>query len=106
MQIGKKYLYCHRGHCEHVITITDIRTIIEGDDQNLNAYPKQIYQAKYRQRRCTICDRTVAKWITSGDTFSVEDPSYYCQECFDMAHTNEDGSLRNTGFKILPYLHD
>lgn len=106
LQVGKKYLYCHRARCEHIIVVTAIRQILPSDDQNANSYPKQIYQSKHRQRKCTICDRTVAKWITTDDTFSIENPSYYCAECFDMAHRHHNGTLNNTGFKLLPYLHD
>jgi len=106
IQIGKKYLYCHRAKCEHIIVVTDIRQFTASDDPNASSYPKQIFQARYRQRRCTVCDRTLAKWITSEDAFSIEDPSYYCSPCFDMAHKNEDGTVNQTGFKLLPYLHD
>lgn len=106
IQIGKKYLYCHRGHCEHTMMFTAIREFTDLDDHNASVYPKQVYQSKYRQRKCTICDKSVAKWITSNDSFSIEDPSYYCNDCFDMAHRNEDGSINETGFKLLPYLHD
>lgn len=106
IQIGKKYLYCHRGQCEHAVVFTAIREFTDLDDRNANVYPKQIYQSKYKQRRCTICDKTVAKWITINDSFSIEDPSYYCNDCFDMAHRNEDGSIIESGFKLLPYLHD
>ena len=106
IQVGKKYLFCHRAKCEHIIVFTEIREVSPADDSNANSYPKQIYQSKYRQRKCTICDRSVAKWITSEDTFSIEDPSYYCSECFDMAHKHHNGTLNTTGFKLLPYLHD
>lgn len=106
VQIGKKYLYCHRARCEHIIVVTDVRQLTALDEADASSYPKQIFQARYRQRRCTICDRTLAKWITSEDSFSIEDPSYYCADCFDMAHKNEDGSVNQTGFKLLPYLHD
>lgn len=106
VQVGKKYLYCHRAKCEHLITITAVRAIAPDDDLLTSSYPILIYQAKYRQRKCTICERNVAKWITSGDSFSIEDPSYYCTECYNMAHRNEGGSTVRTGFKTLPYLHD
>lgn len=106
LQIGKKYLYCHRAKCEHVFIVNSIRALSQQDEQNSSVYPILIYQAKYRQRKCTICDRNMAKWITSGDSFSIEDPSYYCSECYEMAHNNEGGSTARTGFKTLPYLHD
>lgn len=106
LQVGKKYLYCHRSKCEHVIIVNSIRALSQQDEQNANSYPVLIYQAKHRQRKCTICDRNMAKWITSGDSFSIEDPSYYCSECYEMAHNNEGGSTARTGFKTLPYLHD
>lgn len=106
LQVGKKYLYCHRAKCEHVIIVNSIRALSPQDEQNKHAYPILIYQAKHRQRKCTICDRNVAKWITSGDSFPIEDPAYYCSECYEMAHSNEGGTTSRTGFKTLPYLHD
>ena len=106
LQVGKKYLYCHRAKCEHIISVNSIRAVSPQDEQNMNAYPILVFQAKHRQRKCSICDRNMAKWITSGDSFSIEDPSYYCTECYDMAHRNEGGSTSRTGFKTLPYLHD
>lgn len=104
IKIGKKYLYCHQGDCEHILTFDELRMVTENDNQNYNDYPIQTFQSKIRRRKCRICKITNATCITYNDVNSPENPTYFCEYCFKMLHTNTDN--QHPSYVVYNYIHD
>jgi len=90
IRLGYPYYYCHQGNCEHLMIFTDMR-LLHGDDPQLRKlYPYRIYKKMPKRIKCSICDINTAMWITTDDILAFEDPSYFCQSCFDLLHYDED----------------
>lgn len=66
VRIGVPYLYVHRGSCQHLITVTQLRLSHDLDNSNLNDYPLRIFQSKVKSRKCRICDLSPAKYNHSS----------------------------------------
>lgn len=92
VQIGKKYLYCHSGDCEHIITFDEIREINVNDKLNYNEYPIQTFQNKTRRRKCRICKTFSACYITYNDKSAPEVPCHFCEDCYKPLHLDKDGN--------------
>jgi len=99
------YLYCHRGNCEHIMIITDIRLLHCGDNMNKDAYPLQIFQNKIRRRKCRVCDIYPAKYVTKNDPLSPENPCFYCEQCYRPFHCKSDGTLQHD-YEEYYYYHE
>eukprot|EP00771_Trimastix_marina_P004157 gnl/Trimastix_PCT/898.p1 GENE.gnl/Trimastix_PCT/898~~gnl/Trimastix_PCT/898.p1 ORF type:complete len:351 (-),score=112.88 gnl/Trimastix_PCT/898:17-1069(-) len=106
LRIGAPYLYCHQGNCEHAIVFTEIRLVNSGDMQNFNAYPRHIFQAKIRRRKCKICDIFPARYVTYGDRMATEDPFFYCEHCYRPLHYDAAGRILYSDFEVFPYYHE
>lgn len=49
-------LYCHQGNCEHVISVSDMRTWHpQGDPPLRRQYPILIHRSKVVQKKCAVC---------------------------------------------------
>ena len=81
LQMGARYLYCHHdGCCEHFLYVTDLRLRHRlADDSDDASFPKVTSMAKYRRRRCGVCDALSAKFVVYGDRLLDRSPSYLCQ---------------------------
>jgi len=106
VRIGVPYLYCHRGNCEHVMTINEVRMIHEDDNQNKRAYPLQTFQNKIRRKKCRVCDIYPAKYVTRGDPVAPENPCFFCDKCYGPLHYREDGTPLYTNIETYPYYHE
>jgi len=106
LRIGQKYMYCHQGSCKHFIRFIEVRLLNDIDKPNYNLYPLQIFQSKVRRRKCTICQIAHSKWLTYNDKYSLEDPSFYCDQCFKQLHYSKDGSLIYSDFEVYSYQHE
>ncbi|KAF9930747.1 small nuclear RNA activating complex, polypeptide 3 [Mortierella alpina] len=76
------------------------------DDQNLLSYPKAIFKSKQTRHRCRMCNTNPAFYITIDDRLAGETPSYFCEECYDVFHYDEDGNILYDDFKVFLYAHD
>ncbi|KAJ7967884.1 snRNA-activating protein complex subunit like [Quillaja saponaria] len=105
-RLGAGYLYCHQGDCNHTIVIRDMRLIHPDDVRNQAAYPIITFQHKLRIQKCCVCKIFRATRVTVDDKWSLENPGYFCDECFSLLHEAEDGSLLYTDFLEYDYHHD
>ncbi|XP_072050799.1 snRNA-activating protein complex subunit 3-like [Amphiura filiformis] len=102
IRLGYPYLYCHQGECEHVFLFSDIRLMHDMDNKDLAGYPMMINKCEARRIHCIVCNVFTAKWITREDSFSPNDPSFFCNPCFRMLHYDADGKKLGS-FKAWPY---
>lgn len=103
LRIGVRYTYIHAGKCTHSFIIDDIRNIHEIDG---NIFPVILYSnpSINSKRGCGFCSREFATVITVDDLF-VGCVNYWCRDCFDLFHFNEDGSRVYEDFKRVKYEH-
>eukprot|EP00339_Tiarina_fusa_P022661 CAMPEP_0117029540 /NCGR_PEP_ID=MMETSP0472-20121206/21384_1 /TAXON_ID=693140 ORGANISM="Tiarina fusus, Strain LIS" /NCGR_SAMPLE_ID=MMETSP0472 /ASSEMBLY_ACC=CAM_ASM_000603 /LENGTH=353 /DNA_ID=CAMNT_0004737339 /DNA_START=33 /DNA_END=1091 /DNA_ORIENTATION=- len=67
LRVGVPYLYCHRGNCEHIMIVNEVRIIHDEDNEKRGSYPLQTFQNKIRRKKCRVCDIYPAKYVTRGD---------------------------------------
>ncbi|KAL9232715.1 hypothetical protein vseg_007792 [Gypsophila vaccaria] len=105
-RLGAGYLYCHLGHCKHVIVIRDMRMLHPDDVQNRAAYPLLVHQPKSVLKKCYVCNVYKATKVTLDDKMAGENPCYFCDTCYFLLHYSKDGQLLFRNFKVYDYLHD
>lgn len=103
IRLGYPYLYCHLGNCEHIIIFNDMRLRTEMDPAYVSSYPFPLLIAKPNRRKCSICNIHLVKWMTRGSQMAFEDPSFFCNRCFDYLHYTADGKKSEQDFKAYPY---
>ena len=103
IRLGYPYLYCHQGNCEHIVVFKDMRVITENDPQDVRRYPFKINEACKRQRKCSVCNIHMIKWMTVNDALAFEDPSFFCEKCFDYLHYSSD-KQKISSFEAFPYI--
>lgn len=54
IKVGANYLYCHKGDCEHVLVIENVRAYHHSIG-NYDSFPILFYQSKIRRKKCFIC---------------------------------------------------
>eukprot|EP01117_Protostelium_nocturnum_P020269 TRINITY_DN9035_c0_g1_i1.p1 TRINITY_DN9035_c0_g1~~TRINITY_DN9035_c0_g1_i1.p1 ORF type:complete len:346 (+),score=58.12 TRINITY_DN9035_c0_g1_i1:159-1196(+) len=106
IRIGTQYFYIHQGDCTHIISFTDLRMIHGLDNFSRSSYPLQTFQNKIRKKRCCICDIYPAKRMTLNDKVAPENPSFFCDNCFQPLHYSCDNQLLFGDFEVYPYHHD
>lgn len=92
----------HRGCCVHLIQYVDRRIIKETP----SSFPREIMRAKFRRRRCQVCDLANAQYIVMDDRLSDTNPLFMCKLCYEMMHYDSDGNLLYSDFSVFPYIHD
>lgn len=106
MRVGVTYKYVHRVSCCHMLVVTDLRLATDQDAPSLSDYPRLIFTGKTRRKKCEICQRFHACFLTLNDPISSKKLLLMCEFCFKNLHYKEDGELVYSNFKVLPYLHD
>jgi hypothetical protein len=53
VEIGAQYLYCHKGDCEHVLVVENVRQYHQSIAYD--TFPVLYYQSKIRRKKCFIC---------------------------------------------------
>ncbi|KAG9324172.1 hypothetical protein KVV02_007401 [Mortierella alpina] len=107
IRINHPYLLVHQGNCEHLLMFRDLRLFSHRyDDQNRLSYPMAIFKSKQTRHRCRMCNTNPAFYITIDDRLAGETPSYFCEECYDVFHYDEDGNILYDDFKVFLYAHD
>ncbi|KAF9283925.1 small nuclear RNA activating complex, polypeptide 3 [Mortierella alpina] len=107
IRINHPYLLVHQGDCEHLLIFRDLRLFSHRyDDLNRLSYPKPVFKSKQIRHRCRMCNTNPAFYITIDDRLAGETPSYFCEECYDVFHYDEDGNILYDDFKVFLYAHD
>eukprot|EP01129_Flabellula_baltica_P007532 TRINITY_DN2944_c0_g1_i1.p1 TRINITY_DN2944_c0_g1~~TRINITY_DN2944_c0_g1_i1.p1 ORF type:complete len:365 (-),score=80.99 TRINITY_DN2944_c0_g1_i1:607-1626(-) len=106
--VGKDYLYCHQGDCEHIMVFEEIRKINQDDILLKNEYPFHLFQCKIQRRKCTMCNVYPASKVTIGNIYSPQDVCYYCDHCYRLFHYDEENKLifDQDSFQVFPYFHE
>lgn len=101
--LGCPYLYVHQGNCEHIMIFKDIRLLHPMDCMSRSSYPIAMSRSRTKSEACKVCDHLHAKWMTTNDELSDQNPSFFCDPCFKMLHYNKDGT-RACNFEAFPYV--
>lgn len=79
-EMGRRYLFCHQGSCEHFLYLTDVRFRHRlADPQQKDSFPLVTYRGKVTRRVCGVCAAMSAKFVVYGDRLLERNPSYLCQ---------------------------
>jgi len=105
ISIGKRYLYCHQGDCEHWLVFEEVRKIVSGDTLLMMDYPLQVYQCKISRRKCQICNIFPGKYVTNGDKLAPASPALFCEDCYRLLHYDQGGILLYDDFTVFEYHH-
>ncbi|XP_054842756.1 snRNA-activating protein complex subunit 3 [Eublepharis macularius] len=103
IKVGFPYLYCHQGDCEHIVIITDIRLIHRDDCLDRSLYPLLTKKHWIWTKKCFVCKMYTARWVTNDDSLAPQDPSFFCDVCFQMLHYDADGNKLGE-FLAYPYV--
>jgi hypothetical protein len=69
-------------------------------------YPKLTYLTKLVRKKCEICLLWSAQYLVYGDRLVVNNPTLFCQHCYQMLHYTVEGEGLYDDYTVLPYLHD
>uniref|UniRef100_A0A8C6XPK7 snRNA-activating protein complex subunit 3 n=1 Tax=Naja naja TaxID=35670 RepID=A0A8C6XPK7_NAJNA len=103
IKIGFPYLYCHQGDCEHIVIITDIRLIHRDDCLDRSLYPLLTKKHWLWTKKCFVCKMYTARWVTNEDSLAPQEPSFFCDVCFQTLHYDADGNKLGE-FLAYPYV--
>lgn len=81
-QWGQSCLYTHmHGCCSHLLVPLDRRkhTPRSLDSTSLASYPRELYRATFRRRRCQVCEAFSAQQVTFHDRLAETNPAYFCR---------------------------
>ncbi|KAJ2761904.1 hypothetical protein IWQ57_005925 [Coemansia nantahalensis] len=100
IRLKQPYMFVHQGDCEHVMMFTDLRLLGPKDDQDAEAYPKQIFRTRHMRHKCRMCSAYPAQFVTKNDFHSGMSPCYFCEKCYTPFHfdTNGDKILEHDAF--------
>lgn len=105
-QLGRRELYCHHGHCEHILSVSDVRLLNPTVDPFLaSAFPRITFQAKVKMRVCEVCEVCCADYVIYGDRLLASPVNFFCRHCHHSLHYSVDGNLLYD-FSEYPYIHD
>ncbi|EQC29424.1 hypothetical protein SDRG_12887 [Saprolegnia diclina VS20] len=100
------YLFLHLGSCEHVMYFRNMRLLHDRDEVDTAKYPLRVHASTRQHQKCLICHNHAAKHVTFDDPMAVEDPMFYCESCYFMAHYDANGRLLDASFRVYPYYPD
>jgi len=100
-----QYLYVHRGACEHLIHIHNVRLLHVDDSPALKFGPCRSQTAQIKVRKCSICEKIYAAQVVYGSAMNITDPCFYCDTCYYLAHFDRQGVKvpAATGHVAYPY---
>ncbi|KAF8982237.1 small nuclear RNA activating complex, polypeptide 3 [Entomortierella lignicola] len=73
------------------------------DERNRYCYPKPIFKAKSVRHMCRMCNTSQAFYVTVDDRLAGETPCYFCKQCYDEFHYDEDGNILYDDFRVFEY---
>ncbi|KAJ2632931.1 hypothetical protein H4R22_000880 [Coemansia sp. RSA 1290] len=104
IRLRQPYIFMHQGDCEHVMMFTDLRLLGPQDDQNVEAYPKQIFRTRHMRHKCRMCSAYPAQYVTKNDFHSGMSPCYFCEKCYTPFHFDTEGN-KLLDHDVFPYAH-
>ncbi|KAJ2449645.1 hypothetical protein EV183_004787 [Coemansia sp. RSA 2336] len=104
IRLRQPYIFMHQGDCEHVMMFTDLRLLGPQDDQNVEAYPKQIFRTRHMRHKCRMCSAYPAQYVTKNDFHSGMSPCYFCEKCYTPFHFDAEGN-KLLDHDVFPYAH-
>lgn len=106
-RLGVRYVYVHRGSCQHMLYLTDVRRMHQVlDVMHQSAYPRVVYQSKSRVRKCDVCAVWTARFTVADDKLCETTPCFQCEHCYHMLHYSAGGELLYKDFRVYPYVPD
>ncbi|KAJ1734607.1 hypothetical protein LPJ61_000989 [Coemansia biformis] len=102
IRLKQPYTFVHQGDCEHIMMFTDLRLLGPKDDQNVEAYPKQIFRTRHMRHKCRMCSAYPAQYVTKNDFHSGMSPCYFCEKCYTPFHFDTDDK-RLLEHDVFPY---
>jgi len=104
VQLGKPFYFVH-GNCQHQIVFTHIR-ISKLDHFNVKEYPLPVYEQLKRRQKCCVCVDHTATKVTYNDMHATQSPCFWCLQCFQAFHYNNDGTKQYEEFEEADYFFD
>ncbi|KAG0278779.1 small nuclear RNA activating complex, polypeptide 3 [Linnemannia gamsii] len=102
VRLNQPYLFVHQGDCEHILMFRDVRLYNQRhDDLNRLSYPLQVYKGKTTSHMCRMCNINKAFYVTVDDRLAGETPCYFCEQCYDIFHYDEDGNILYDDFRVF-----
>jgi snRNA-activating protein complex subunit 3 len=83
---GYPMVYVHQGNCEHLFTVSDARLLSEQDSLVRANYPFLNSLSSSRSTFCNVCAFIEAKFMVTGSSSHMQDPTYLCGSCFKSFH--------------------
>jgi hypothetical protein len=111
-RVGIQYLYSHMSQvCEHYLYFSDVRlchpdTDLYRNESVFQLYPRMTFMAKFKRRKCGICQLWSAQFMVYGDRLTITNPTFFCQHCYFLFHYDCNGNLLYNDFTVFPYVHD
>ncbi|ORY99976.1 snRNA-activating protein of 50kDa MW C terminal-domain-containing protein [Syncephalastrum racemosum] len=91
LHLNQHYLFTHQENCDHYMVIRDIRMPHVSDEQDKSAYPLKTVTYHSSRHRCTFCNVFPASTKTFNDLMAGITPAYFCKQCFERFHFDEQG---------------
>jgi len=73
------------------------------DPSGLSNYPLERSVASKQSTYCMGCSVDIAKWITTDNERTPEDPFFFCDKCFASFNYSVEGHKLGN-FKAYPYV--
>ncbi|CAK4613055.1 hypothetical protein AeMF1_004400 [Aphanomyces euteiches] len=107
LKLHEAYLYVHIGNCEHWVYVRNIRLLHDMDERRVEQYPIRLSK-NIQHQKCLACQVHAAKYITFDDPMALDDPMFFCDSCYYVAHYDANGKLMESlsNFKVFPYYPD
>ena len=110
IRLNVPYVFLHRNGCEHVFTISDVRSFQpEFDDDDMTTYPINLFEKLRHKKFCNVCEEKYAESECHDDLYAGNLPSFYCNECYDEVQLRSSGRNYRTNsrtFVAHPYVHE
>ncbi|PSC69390.1 snRNA-activating complex subunit-like isoform X2 [Micractinium conductrix] len=105
---GAANLYCHQGGCEHLLSFLDIRLYDPSCDPQLRRhYPFRLTHPQHMHMRdCEVCGTHAARRVSYEDRAAPHTPFFWCEDCFNLMHCDEQGNLLDGDLKVVPYTQE
>ncbi|KAG8130541.1 hypothetical protein E2320_017219 [Naja naja] len=82
----------------------DLSRLIHRDDcLDRSLYPLLTKKHWLWTKKCFVCKMYTARWVTNEDSLAPQEPSFFCDVCFQTLHYDADGNKLGE-FLAYPYV--
>ncbi|KAL7988675.1 hypothetical protein Chor_007594 [Crotalus horridus] len=82
----------------------DLSRLIHRDDcLDRSLYPLLTKKHWLWTKKCFVCKMYTARWVTNDDSLAPQEPSFFCDVCFQTLHYDADGKKLGE-FLAYPYV--